>query len=517
MKFEAFNFPVDAELTSTSSDTDRWKILIVDDEKELHQAAEFALQSFMFLGKTIELLHAHSGIEAMGYFQKNDDIAIAIIDLVMETPRAGMDLVHYIRKVICNHQIRLVIQTFQLGNGSEIDAIFDYDIDDYHDKANITAKTLRMLINGHLRAYRDLCTIDFQCNALGQIFCATANTQNAQSLEELAKSVLNQLKTILDVPKPELYCLAKPVISDLGVRTETLYATSDLRDAMIYSSLGLRTPVPDVVLSRMGHVLKTKKNMHFDDAYVTFNGGRDEINNNILYVRHDGMLSTVARQLLELYTQSVAITFENINLHHNLQNTQKELVYLLGEAVEAKSRETGAHVKRVAICSGKLAELVGLSPATVNLITLASPLHDIGKVAIPDNILHKHGELEPDEWETMKRHAEYGHDILMKSTDPVIQMGARIAYTHHERWDGTGYPRGLQGKMIPIEGRITALVDVFDALGSHRSYKIAWNTEQMREALLRGRGSHFDPLLVDIFLDNFCTFQAVREQFPDIC
>lgn len=115
----------------------------------------------------------------------------------------------------------------------------------------------------------------------------------------------------------------------------------------------------------------------------------------------------------------------------------------------------------------------------------------------------------------MKRHAEYGRDILMKSTNQVMQMGARIAYTHHERWDGTGYPRGLEGKRIPIEGRITALVDVFDALGSHRSYKDPWDTEQIQAALLQGRGSHFDPMLVDVFLDNLCTFQAVREQFPD--
>lgn len=515
MKLEAVNFSGETELTSPSSNTSRWKILIVDDEKDVHQATDFALRSFMFLGQPIELLHAHSGSEGMECFQRHDDIAIAIIDVVMESPRAGLDLVNYIRKVLCNYKTRLVIRTGQPGNVPEIDAVVDYDIDDYHDKNNITVHTLRTLIHGRLRAYRDLCTIDIQRNALSKILGATANDQNAQSLAELARSVLNQLKTLLDVPKPELYCLVKPSIADQDGRAPTLYAASDLRDALVYSSLGLHTPVADVVLSRMGQVLETKANMHFDDAYVAFNGGRDDINDNILYVRHGGMLSTVARQLLELYTQSVAITFENINLHHNLQETQKELVYLLGEAVEAKSRETGAHVKRVAICSGKLAELVGLSPATVNLITLASPLHDIGKVAIPDSILHKPGRLEPQEWEIMKRHAEYGRDILMKSTNQVMQMGARIAYTHHERWDGTGYPRGLEGKRIPIEGRITALVDVFDALGSHRSYKDPWDTEQIQAALLQGRGSHFDPMLVDVFLDNLCTFQAVREQFPD--
>jgi len=501
MKLEAVNFPDEAELTSTSSITARWKILIVDDEKDVHQATDFALRSFMFLGQPIELLHAHSGIEGMAFFQKHDDIAIAIIDVVMETPRAGLDLVNYIRKVLCNYKTRLVIRTGQPGNVPEIDAVVDYDIDDYHDKNNITVHTLRTLIHGRLRAYRDLCTIDIQRNALSRILGATANDQNAQSLADLAKSVLNQLKTLLDVPRPELYCLVKPSISDQDGKTPAMYAASDLRDALIYSSLGLHAPVADVVLSRMGQVLETKANMHFDDAYVAFNGGRDDINDNILYVRHGGMLSTVARQLLELYTQSVAITFENINLHHNLQETQKELVYLLGEAVEAKSRETGAHVKRVAICSGKLAELVGLSPATVNLITLASPLHDIGKVAIPDSILHKPGRLEPQEWEIMKRHAEYGRDILMKSTNQVMQMGARIAYTHHERWDGNGYPNGLKGEQIPLGARIIAVTDVYQSLVSNRPYRKAYTKQKAIEIIKSGSGIEYDPKVLNAFLN----------------
>ncbi|EKD97740.1 MAG: hypothetical protein ACD_23C00751G0002 [uncultured bacterium] len=501
--------------SSTKSQKTGWKILVVDDEFQAHTATAFGLRSVKVMDQPIELLHAYSGADAIQFFQKHNDIAVAIIDMVMESPNSGIELVQYIRKVLGNQKTRLVLRTDQPGHFPGIEAVSDYDIDDYQEKKNLTAQTLLTIIHGRLRAYHDLCTISAQHKTLNHVLGATANDHSTQSISELAASVLGQLKTLLDVQNPELYCLIKPNNTNQNRRVKDSYTHENLRDAVIYNSAAPKHHTSKRVLHRMRDVLETRSNMHFDDAFVVFNGGRDVTHDNILYVHHGKQLGYAGKQLLELYTQSVAITFENINLHNNLQDANKELVYLLGEAVEARSKETGAHVKRVAICSGKLAAIVGLPPATVNLITLASPLHDIGKVAIPDSILHKPEKLEPHEWEIMKRHAEYGRDILLKSKNQVTQMGARIAYTHHERWDGTGYPQGLKGENIPIEGRITALVDVFDALGSRRSYKEAWDEEQIKATLLQEKGRHFDPDLVDLFLDNLSTFQAVRKEFPD--
>lgn len=369
------------------------------------------------------------------------------------------------------------------------------------------------MVRSRLRVYRDLRTIEAQRNTFSQILDATANDQTTQSIRELAFNVLGQVKRLLGVHKADLYCAVVPSNSMPNSRSPKLYETEDIRESVIYGSTG--TSIPELVLQRLGQALETRCSMHFDDAYIAFTTGRDEVNDGLMYLRHGEQLAPEAKQLLELYAQSVSITFENLSLHNNLQETQKELVYLLGGAVEARSKETGAHVKRVSICSGKLASLAGLSEATVNLITLASPLHDIGKLGIPDSILHKPGQLETHEWEIMKRHAEYGRDILLKSANPVMRMGARIAYTHHERWDGKGYPQGLKGKEIPIEGRITTLVDVFDALGSRRSYKKEWSTLQITAALLQGKGTHFDPELVDLFVANLKTFQLVRAEHPD--
>jgi putative nucleotidyltransferase with HDIG domain len=226
-------------------------------------------------------------------------------------------------------------------------------------------------------------------------------------------------------------------------------------------------------------------------------------------------LGKLDRQLLEIYTQSVAITFDNINLQDELRETQKELVYTLADAVEARSKDTGAHVKRVALTCEMLARLYGLPEAQVVLIKTASPLHDIGKVAIPDSILQKPGKLDAGEWALMQQHAQFGLDILRRSHRPLMKLGAEIALSHHERWDGSGYPQGLAGTDIPISGRITALADVFDALGSRRSFKEPWSEEVVVKTIREGRGTQFEPALVDLLLANLDAFNALRREFPD--
>jgi response regulator RpfG family c-di-GMP phosphodiesterase len=226
-------------------------------------------------------------------------------------------------------------------------------------------------------------------------------------------------------------------------------------------------------------------------------------------------LSKLDRQLLEIYTQSVAITFDNIDLQAELRETQNELVYTLADAVEARSKDTGAHVKRVALTCEMLARLYGLPEAQVVLIKTASPLHDIGKVAIPDCILQKPGKLDAGEWALMQQHAQFGLDILRRSHRPLMKLGAEIALSHHERWDGSGYPQGLAGTDIPVSGRITALADVFDALGSRRSFKEPWSDEVVVKTIQEGRGTQFEPALVDLLLANLQAFKALRREFPD--
>ncbi|WP_320036246.1 PAS domain S-box protein [Halarcobacter sp.] len=204
-----------------------------------------------------------------------------------------------------------------------------------------------------------------------------------------------------------------------------------------------------------------------------------------------------------------------ITLHNELEETQREVIYKLGEIGETRSKETGNHVKRVAEYSKVLATKVGLSQDEINILFASSPMHDIGKVGIPDSILNKPGKLTPDEWDFMQTHSEIGYNILKSSTRPILKAAAIISYTHHEKWNGKGYPRGLKGEEIHIFGRITAIADVFDALGSDRCYKSAWELDKILKLLEDQRGKHFDPYLIDLFMENLDEFLSIRDRYKD--
>jgi len=206
---------------------------------------------------------------------------------------------------------------------------------------------------------------------------------------------------------------------------------------------------------------------------------------------------------------------EVINLHQELEDTQREVIYKMGEIGETRSKETGNHVKRVAEYSKILALKIGINKKEAEILKHASPMHDIGKVGIPDSILNKPGKLTKDEFEIMKNHSQIGYEMLKTSNRPILKASSIVSYQHHEKWDGSGYPRGLKGGDIHIYGRITAICDVFDALGSERPYKKAWEDEKIFEFFENEKGKHFDPKLVDIFSKNKDIFLEIRDKYKD--
>lgn len=203
------------------------------------------------------------------------------------------------------------------------------------------------------------------------------------------------------------------------------------------------------------------------------------------------------------------------SLNEEIESTQKEVVFTMGAIGETRSQETGNHVRRVAEYSKLLALKAGLPEAEAELLKQASPMHDIGKVAIPDAILNKPGALTDKEMEVMKRHAQIGYEMLCHSERPILKTAAIVAGQHHEKWDGTGYPKGLAGQDIHIYGRITMLADVFDALGSRRCYKEPWSDEDIFRYLREQSGKMFDPNLVKLFFDNLELFFDIRERYQD--
>jgi len=194
---------------------------------------------------------------------------------------------------------------------------------------------------------------------------------------------------------------------------------------------------------------------------------------------------------------------------------EQETIARLARAAEFRDPETGAHIVRMAHYSQLIARQLGLDDELCERILTAAPMHDIGKVGTPDHILLKPGRLTAEELIVMRQHSRIGHDILLGSSSPMIQMAAEIALTHHEKFDGSGYPDGTIGEAIPISGRIVAVADVFDALTSPRPYKEAWPLERAFDFIKSGRGSHFDPACVDAFFAVIPEILLIRERFQD--
>ncbi len=207
---------------------------------------------------------------------------------------------------------------------------------------------------------------------------------------------------------------------------------------------------------------------------------------------------------------------QDITHAKDIEQVQKEIIFNMGSIGESRSKETGNHVKRVAEYSKILAVKYGLEESEAEMLRQASPMHDIGKVAIPDSILNKTGPLSEKEKEIMQTHAQKGYDMLKVSDRPLLKAAAVVALEHHEKWDGTGYPNQKKGEQIHIYGRITAVADVFDALGSDRCYKKAWDDERIFRLFEEEKGKHFDPRLVEIFFENIESFLKIRDQFKDM-
>lgn len=196
-----------------------------------------------------------------------------------------------------------------------------------------------------------------------------------------------------------------------------------------------------------------------------------------------------------------------------LAESQRSAIFMLGQAGHYNDTDTGLHIWRMAAYAAELARRAGWSVENAALLELAAPMHDTGKIGIPDEILKAERKLTSDEMEVMKTHAQIGRDILSMSSTPLFELAAEVALCHHERWDGAGYPQGLKGQEIPESARIVAIADVFDALTMRRPYKEAWTTKESIEFIEAQAGSHFDPRLVDLFTTHFDAILAIKESW----
>jgi response regulator RpfG family c-di-GMP phosphodiesterase len=488
-----------------------WKVLLVDDEPEVHEVSRLVLGSFRFEDRPLQILSAMTAGEAKEYLSANDDIAVVLLDVVMESDQAGLGLVEHIRNELGNRNVRIVLRTGQPGQAPEHEVIIKYDINDYKEKTELTAQKLATTLFASLRSYRDIMTIEANKRGLERVIAASAHIFSHENTAEFASAVLSQLATLVGLDKGALYCKIDEKKRPEGEHILISAATGDFSR---YVAKPADETLPPHILETL-HSAQTLKRHQFRQDHYVLHFTDSQQTESLLYVGEAWNLNDLDYKLVEVFCTNVSIGFENLHLNQELFDSQLEMIFLLAGAAESRSQETAAHVKRVGHIAAFLARELGLDENTCDYLLYASPLHDIGKIGIPDAILNKPGPHIPEESVIMKRHAEIGHQMLSQSKRGILKLAAEIALSHHENWDGSGYPKGLAGEDIPISGRITMLADVFDALGSRRCYKNAWPSERIREFIAEQSGGKFDPKLVKILLDKWDEAESIRAMIPD--
>jgi len=499
--------------SAVSTDFKKWKVLIVDDDQSVHDVTSLALDGFTYDDIGLEFLHAYSANEAKEIFSENDDIALAIIDVVMEEEHAGLDLVNYIRKDLNNNIIRITLRTGQPGQAPEREVLSRYDINDYKEKTELTSQKLYSSVFTSIRSYRDIKALDANRHGLERVIRSTAIIHRQKNLKEFINGVLEQLVAVLFLDKDSAF-LAQGITAIEGGQEGTVIIAGT---GKYEGYIGLNA---DQVLSAEEKSLvdasrQSKECLSEGCQYAIYFSPKEDIDDVLLFSSAH-KLDEGSMYLLKLFCVNVGVAYSNILLNREIEETQRDVLYMLGEAIETRSRETGSHVRRVAEYSRILAEGYGLSEREQELIMHASPLHDLGKIGIPDRILHKEEKLDPDEWEIMQSHASQGEEMLSRSDRELMRVASLIAGQHHEHWNGEGYPRGLSGNSISIYGRITALADVFDALSSNRCYKDAWAYQDVIEYIIEQKGRQFDPELVEILFGSQHKIIAIQKKYPDV-
>jgi response regulator RpfG family c-di-GMP phosphodiesterase len=469
-----------------------WKILVVDDEADIRTLTRLNLKGFSFDARELQILEAASAHEARQMLAEHDDIAVALIDVVMETDDAGLRLVEYIRQELNNKMIRLVIRTGQPGVAPERFVIDNFDIDDYKDKTELTATRLYTTVRSALKAYRDLKTIDLNRIGLSRVLNAAPDLYRISnaSLNGFFEGVLTQIVGLCNLADVSFISTIDGLIATFdGQNVNVMATTGPMADPARFEEI--RKQCAEAVTG--GHL---PEKIRQDGVVIPLTVGPNPV--GFVYVEPTRELSSADLDLLKVMAQQCSSALENLRLHIDLQGAYDNAIDMLAEIAEFKDKTTGQHIHRIDNYTRLVALELGISAAEAELFGKASRLHDVGKIGIPDEILRKRGKLTDEEFTIMKGHVNIGASIL--SHDPSLAIAREVALSHHERWEGGGYPTGQPSSNTPLLTRIVSVVDVFDALVSRRPYKEPWTVADAAANIEAAAGTQFDPAVVAAFL-----------------
>jgi response regulator RpfG family c-di-GMP phosphodiesterase len=483
------DFIIDDEVAEVEAvDRRRWKVMVVDDEPDVHAITRVVLADFRYGEQAIEILSAYSRDEAEHLLRRHADVALILLDVVMEETDSGLRLVRFVREDLANALVRIVLRTGQPGYAPEREVIVRYDINDYKEKTELTAQKLFTTIVGSLRAYEHLAQMERQRTGLEQI--VRANRALAGQLDRSTFST-GALAFLVALAGARGGVLLPGREADL----EMLAQLSEAPEVSTVRAL-VRDGFGEVICSDQGFVLVPIPSRTGVPVVACLTGAAL------------GTEEDVA--LLGVLAEAVGAGLDNVLLLGRLQDAQRAMVFALARMAEFRDADTGRHVRRVEqlvrAVAVNLREVPDFSCLRdddyLEQLALASILHDVGKVGVPDAVLNKPGTLDNVERQMMHDHAAIGAQILDVAARMVpgmsyISLAAEIAANHHENADGSGYPQHKTLQQIPLAARIVGVADVYDALVSERPYKGAWSPEAAIGWLREMAGQRFDPRVVE--------------------
>ena len=497
-------------LSSAAPQLAPWKVLLVDDEPDIHDITKLTLSRFRLDGRALGFLHAYTGEQAKEILARETDIALVFLDVVMEQEDSGLEVARWMRHELNNKFTRIVLRTGQPGQAPEERVIVDYDINDYKEKTELDRTKLFTTTFAALRAYRDIMQVEearrtqmSYREGLERVIAASAHIFQQRNLKDFASGLLLQVVALLRLEQSILLRVTGASFVTGESEYEVLAQIGDMGGDVVS---------PDLI-AQLDDARSNRISQLHGDTYVGYfpnSSGKA----SLLVLKGVESISDIDAKLLEVFCSGVAIAFDNILLTQEITDTQAELILRLGDVVESRSSEAGNHVRRMSHVCRLLAKAAGLPDDETAVLMHAAPMHDIGKIGTPDAVLLKPGKLTPDEWEIMKQHPALGLSILDGSSRPILKAAAIIAYQHHEKFDGTGYPQGLKGYDIHRFARIVAVADVFDALSHKRCYKEAWPNDAVIAHLREVSGLHLDPQFVELLITHMDSALDINRRWP---
>jgi HD-GYP domain-containing protein (c-di-GMP phosphodiesterase class II)/CheY-like chemotaxis protein len=468
-----------------------WKLLVVDDEPAVHDITKLALAGFHYGRGGLQILSAYSGMEAKRMLAEIDDIALMLLDVVMETDDAGLRVVDFVRKELGNEALRIILRTGQPGQAPERMVIDHYDINDYKEKTELTQTRLYSVVRTGIQAYQHIRTLSGHKRVLEFMAMQAPKLFHLTSLHTFFNNLLDTVEMLLPMLTGQSRAEFNAFIA---------YPIDKYGEFKVYEERGnggcQREFAEQIIRQALVHLRSRQGSLMLPEGYVLPIQDRNDTR-AIIFIAQATDFGEYERRLLDVLAMEAMIAFRNIDLYELLAQERNETIDMLAIAAEFKDEATGEHVKRVQKLTKLLALELGLEEAEAEHVARASLLHDIGKLAVADEILRKTEPLTAEDMEVIRSHTLKGYILLEGRA--AFDTEKTIAITHHEHYDGSGYPYGLKGEDIPLSGRIVALADVFDALTHSRPYKEAWPLDQVHDFIHNNRAKQFDPAVVDAF------------------